>query len=87
VRLGDIVPADACLFEGDPVEVDQSVLTGESLPVTRKENETIYSGSIIRQGKIDAPVQAVYVGRRIEHWIPFFRSPFHREPEMRIGAK
>jgi H+-transporting ATPase len=36
VRLGDIVPADACLLEGDPVEVDQSALTGESLPVTRK---------------------------------------------------
>ncbi len=34
LRLGDIVPADARLLEGDPVEVDQSSLTGESLPVT-----------------------------------------------------
>ena len=34
LRLGDIVPADARLFEGEPVEVDQSALTGESLPVT-----------------------------------------------------
>jgi H+-transporting ATPase len=58
VRLGDIVPADARLLEGDPVEVDQSALTGESLPVTRKENETVYSGSIIRQGEIDALVYA-----------------------------
>ena len=32
VRMGDIVPADARLLEGDPVEVDQSALTGESLP-------------------------------------------------------
>ncbi len=31
LRLGDIVPADARLLEGDPVEVDQSALTGESL--------------------------------------------------------
>ena len=34
LRLGDIVPADARLLAGDPVEVDQSALTGESLPVT-----------------------------------------------------
>jgi magnesium-transporting ATPase (P-type) len=32
VRLGEIVPADARLLEGDPIEVDQSALTGESLP-------------------------------------------------------
>ena len=35
LRLGDIVPADARLLAGDPVEVDQSALTGESLPATR----------------------------------------------------
>jgi H+-transporting ATPase len=58
VRLGDIVPADAQLLEGDPVEVDQSALTGESLPVPRRTGETIYSGSIIRQGEIDAWVSA-----------------------------
>jgi H+-transporting ATPase len=58
IRLGDIVPADARLLEGDPLEVDQSALTGESLPVTRKAGEEIYSGSIIRQGEIDALVYA-----------------------------
>jgi H+-transporting ATPase len=67
VRLGDIVPADARLLEGDPVEVDQSALTGESLPVTRKTNETVYSGSIVRQGEIDAVIfstgQDTYFGK------------------------
>jgi H+-transporting ATPase len=58
VRLGDIVPADANLLDGDPVEVDQSALTGESLPVTHKTGELIYSGSIIRQGETDATVTA-----------------------------
>ena len=58
VRLGDIVPADARLLAGDPVEVDQSALTGESLPATRKPGEAVFSGSIIRQGEIDAIVYA-----------------------------
>jgi H+-transporting ATPase len=56
VRLGDIVPADARLLEGDPLEVDQSALTGESLPASRKPGEAVFSGSIIRQGEIDAMV-------------------------------
>ena len=58
VRLGDIVPADARLLVGDPVEVDQSALTGESLPATRKAGEAVFSGSIIRRGEIGALVYA-----------------------------
>ncbi|HEY5590577.1 MAG TPA: HAD-IC family P-type ATPase, partial [Paludibacter sp.] len=58
LRLGDIVPADARLLEGDPVEVDQSTLTGESLPASRKSGESVYSGSIIRRGEIGAIVYA-----------------------------
>jgi H+-transporting ATPase len=67
LRLGDIVPADARLLAGDPVEVDQSALTGESLPVTAKPGGAVFSGSIIRQGEIDAMVYATgantYFGR------------------------
>ena len=58
MRLGDIVPADARLLEGDPVEVDQSALTGESLPAERKSGEAVFSSSIIRQGEIGALVYA-----------------------------
>ena len=62
VRLGDIVPADARLLEGDPIEVDQSALTGESLPAERKPGEAVFSGSIVRQGEIDAMVYATGAG-------------------------
>ncbi|HUD49214.1 MAG TPA: plasma-membrane proton-efflux P-type ATPase, partial [Candidatus Baltobacteraceae bacterium] len=67
MRLGDIVPADARLLDGDPVEVDQSALTGESLPAERKSGEAVFSGSIIRRGEIGALVYATgektYFGR------------------------
>jgi H+-transporting ATPase len=62
LRLGDIVPADARLLAGDPVEVDQSALTGESLPVTVGPGGAVFSGSIIRQGEIGALVYATGAG-------------------------
>jgi H+-transporting ATPase len=56
LRIGDIVPADAKLLQGEPLQVDQSALTGESLPVTRSTGESVYSGSVIKQGEIEALV-------------------------------
>jgi H+-transporting ATPase len=58
LRIGEIVPADARLLEGDPVQVDQAALTGESLPVERKTGDAVFSGSIIKQGEIEALVYA-----------------------------
>ena len=67
VRMGEIVAADARLLHGDPIEVDQSALTGESLPAERKPGEAIYSGSIVKQGEADALVdgtgQSTYFGK------------------------
>jgi H+-transporting ATPase len=58
LRIGNIIPADAKLLEGDPVQVDQSALTGESLPVEHKTGDVVYSGSILKQGEIEALVFA-----------------------------
>lgn len=56
VRLGDIIPADIKLVEGDYLSVDESALTGESLPVEKDTSDVGYSGSIIRQGEMNALV-------------------------------
>ena len=70
IRLGDIIPADARLLDGDTVEVDESALTGESLPATRAPGEAVFSGSILRRGEIGALVYATgahtYFGKTAE---------------------
>ena len=58
VRLGDIVPADLKLLDGDYLLVDESALTGESLPVEKQINGVAYSGSVIHQGEMDGLVVA-----------------------------
>ncbi len=67
VRLGDIVPADACLLNDVEVEVDQSALTGESLPVSRAGGDSLFAGSTVSRGETDALVTATgrdtYFGR------------------------
>ncbi|MGB8490879.1 MAG: plasma-membrane proton-efflux P-type ATPase [Bacteroidales bacterium] len=50
VKLGDLVPADAKIISGE-LSVDQSALTGESLPSEVHESGIIYSGSVVRRGE------------------------------------
>ncbi|XP_070033138.1 ATPase 9, plasma membrane-type-like [Nicotiana tomentosiformis] len=61
VKLGDIIPADARLLEGDPLKIDQAALTGESLPVTKQPGDQVFSGSTVKQGEIEAVVIATGV--------------------------
>ncbi|MCI4678373.1 HAD-IC family P-type ATPase [Rhodoblastus acidophilus] len=58
IKLGGIVPADVTLLDGDYLGVDQSALTGESLPVDKKPGDEAYSCSIAKQGEMTAVVTA-----------------------------
>lgn len=58
IRLGMIVPADLRLIDGDFTSIDQAALTGESLPVTKHIGDEAYSGSVVKQGDMDAVVIA-----------------------------
>ncbi len=67
LKLGNIVPADMKLADGEFLSVDQSALTGESLPVDKKPGDVAYSGSVVRQGDMRGVVTATggstYFGR------------------------
>ncbi|CAA0106733.1 Calcium-transporting ATPase [BD1-7 clade bacterium] len=58
IENGDIVPADCVLLSGQYLSVDQAALTGESLPVDKIVDDDIYSGSIVKQGNMQAVVTA-----------------------------
>lgn len=70
IKIGDIVAADCILIGGgDFLQVDQSALTGESLPVDKKEGDDLYANAIIKQGEMLAKVTATgantYFGKTV----------------------
>jgi H+-transporting ATPase len=52
IKIGEIIPADVKLIEGEYIQIDQSALTGESLPVTKHANNTAYANSVVKQGEM-----------------------------------
>ena len=58
IQLGDVVPADVVLLDGDYLQIDQSALTGGSLPVDKRRGGAAYSGSVAAQGSMTAVVTA-----------------------------
>ena len=58
IRPGDIIPADVKLVEGDYLSIDESALTGESLPVDKQNGDAAFSGSVAKQGEMVALITA-----------------------------
>jgi H+-transporting ATPase len=56
LRIGNIVPADVQLLDGEYLSIDQSALTGESLPVSKKPQDVAYASTVIKQGEMLAVV-------------------------------
>ena len=59
LKMGDQIPTDSILKDGK-IEVNESLLTGESLPISKKPGDKIYAGSFIVSGS--GIVQADLVG-------------------------
>ena len=57
LRIGDLIPADLHLLDGN-LSVDQSALTGESLPDEAGPQDTIYAGGVIKRGEATGEVNA-----------------------------
>ena len=89
VQLGNILPADLKLIGGAYLSVDQSALTGESLPVDKKIGDDAYSGSIAKQGEMTGLVTATgmntYFGKTA-HLVEQAKTVSHfQRAVLRIG--
>lgn len=58
LKMGNIVPADVKLLKEQQVNIDESALTGESIPVDKEENDLAYSGTAVKRGEAKAVVIA-----------------------------
>src|SRR5438128_8148921 len=87
--LGDVVPADCKLIQGDYISIDQSALTGESLPVTKKSGTDAYSSSVVKQGEMIAVIAATGANTfygRTENIVPIVGRISHfQRAVMKIG--
>ena len=57
LSLGAVVPADVCLTAGE-VLIDQSMITGESVPIEAGAGAQTYAGALVRRGEAVAEVTA-----------------------------
>jgi cation transport ATPase len=55
VRAGEMIVADGIVTRGDGV-VDESALTGEALPISKKKGERVVSGSIVQNGYLEVTI-------------------------------
>jgi H+-transporting ATPase len=69
LQIGDMVPADIAIREGE-ILVDQSLLTGESVPVEVNQGKNVYAGSLVKRGEASGEVTATghrtYFGKTAE---------------------
>ena len=65
LKIGNIIPADVVLLGGgDYLQVDQSALTGESLPVNKQAGDEAYANTVVKQGEMLAVVTATGLNTR-----------------------
>lgn len=73
IKPGEVVPVDSVIVEGK-TSVDESSLTGESLPVIKLPGETLMSGSVNSDGLVTVKALATAADSQYEQIIRLVRS-------------
>ena len=58
VHMGNVIPFDGIVTAGEAM-VNQASLTGESMPVRKADQASVYAGTVVEEGEITVEVKAV----------------------------
>ncbi|MCI8413385.1 MAG: HAD-IC family P-type ATPase [Clostridia bacterium] len=82
LEMGKQVPADAVVIKGD-IEVNESMLTGESVPMRKKEGAELFSGSFVTSGTAYARVNQVGANNYVETLTSYAKK--YRKPKSELN--
>lgn len=85
VRRGEVLPADGRLLEGD-AELDEAMLTGESLPVRRQGRDRVVAGTINVGGPINMTVTALGAETALSHIVALMQRAQAQKPALARNA-
>lgn len=81
VNEGDKIPVDGIVYKGD-ASVDESMLTGESIPVEKSENDNLIGGSILINGNIQMITQKTGANTVLSQMIELVKSAQQDKPDI-----
>lgn len=81
LRAGDMVPVDCKLVDGS-LEVDESLITGESVPVLKKEGEKLLSGTLVVSGYAKARVEKTFASSYANLLVRLVEETLSKKPKM-----
>ena len=90
IRAGDVVPADVDVLQGTMISIDESTLTGESLPVSKEVGDNAYASSVLVAGEMTAVVTKTgsntYFGKTAQLVEEVHPQSHFQQAIMRIGT-
>ena len=87
VNSGDKIPSDGIIIEGDAL-IDESIITGESLPINKKINNQVIGGSIVKEGNIKVKVLKIGEDTMLSQIIELVKNAQQYKPNIqKFGDK
>ncbi len=78
---GESFPADGIIIEGN-TSIDQSIMTGESLPVDKIEGDEVFAGTINRFGSVDIRVTKSFANSSLQKMIKLIEDAENNKAPM-----